>query len=613
MGRSTKAKRASRYDQLDENERAELVQGSSELVLTGKLRSYKGSSEVAPFFKKALSGFEEDVAKAPDAVALVDAFVLCCNDSAKTSKRAFEGLKSQLRAGLFALAEEAGYLDKPMLTWPVTIGQDLVDWLKRKKLSGNTARKYYGAACELLAQMAEEPRLRVLIPDFEPFPIKPFEGAHRETKVTQSLGLSVLVKTLIAARSDFLEVVDCVNHADKLFSGTRTCKVGAGESETYWYDLDEVLLWLKEQYPTGQFPSFTRIGEENIYVTRAISRFHGGWRKVSLYFRPTAEALIPPMLLFYIYSHMNTEPLRALKQSDVGLFKGLGGQRQRVFVHVSKLRGSAYDRTFPVDDADAASPSSILSFVKAWTSDIRKFAGRFSEALFIHPSLHNKIKTFKSSTIDGASKDSSWDHHLREFCERHRLPSFSVKELRQTAIDFAWLISDGDIRAILAVKGGTSAAVIRAHYKSDSQLLRENVTIAQLQSNREREAATSGKTNHRGSPRNADISAATPGWNCIDPYQSPILGEVPDRLCQALGMCPACAHGSPQLNSEYSLGRSLQLREQFKLAPLRLGLQRWKRYEPAAQALEKIWLPLFPHEVWEKAKFLNLAPIGELE
>lgn len=613
MGRSTRAKRASRYDQLDENERAELVQGSSELVLTGKLRSYKGSGELAPFFKKALSRFEQDVAKSADAVALVDAFVLCCNDSAKTSKRAFEVFNSQLRRGLFALAEGAGFLDKPILTWPVTIGQDLVDWLKRKNLSGNTSRKYYGAACELLSQMAEEPRLRVLLPDFEPFPIKPFEGAHRETKVTQSLGLSVLVKTLIAARSDFLEVVDCVKHADKLFNGTRKCKAGTGDSETYWHDLDDVLLWLKQQYPTGQFPAFSKIAEKNRYVTRAISRFHGGWREVSLYFRPTAEALIPPMLLFYIYSHMNTEPLRALKQSDIGLFRGLGGKRQRVFVHVDKLRGIPYDRTFPVDDADPGAPSSILKFVEHWTSDIRKFAGRFSSFVFIHPSLHNKIKAFKSSKVDGASKDSSWDHHLGDFCLRHGLPTFSIKEIRQTAIDFAWLISDGDIRAILAVKGGTSEAVIREHYKSDSQLLRENVTVAQLQSNRERDVATLGKTNHRGSPRNSDISAATPGWNCIDAYQSPIVGETADRLCQALGMCPACPHGSPQLNSAYSLGRCLQLREQFKLAPLRLGLERWKRYEPAAQALEKKWLPIFPVEVWEKAKFLNLAPIGELE
>jgi hypothetical protein len=347
-------------------------------------------------------------------------------------------------------------------------------------------------------------------------------------------------------------------------------------------------------------------------VSNAISDFHGGWRNVAVYFHPTAEALIAPMILFYIYSHMNTEPLRALKTSDVRLFDGFGGERLRVIVRIDKQRGAPYDRSFPVDAQDPASPSSVLEFVQRWTNAIRTLAPSH-DSIFLHLNMYNKPKAFLTAKNEGASADSSWRHHLRNFVERHSLPQFSISELRQTAIDYVWLITDGDIRAILSVKGGTSEAVIRQHYKSDSQKQRQRVVIAQLQSNRERDAATLGKTSHRGTPKKADISAATPGWNCIDPYQSPIPGEVVDRLCQAFGMCPGCPHGSPQLDSEYSLARSLQLRQLFKEGPSRLGLNRWKRYQTAATALETVWLPLFHDEVWEKAKFLQLVAIGELE
>lgn len=126
---------------------------------------------------------------------------------------------------------------------------------------------------------------------------------------------------------------------------------------------------------------------------------------------------------------------------------------------------------------------------------------------------------------------------------------------------------------------------------------------------------TRGKSHHLGAPKSQDLTAATPGCKCADPYDSPIPGEENGVQCGAFGCCPGCPLGSPELGSAYALGRLLQLREALHVAKSNLPMKRWvERYQHPLKVLEEVWLPMFDDaKTWEQVKRMSLHPIGAVE
>ncbi|TFZ08929.1 hypothetical protein [Ramlibacter humi] len=627
MGRSTVlTRRPDRFQQLTAAQDAEFQGKTGDLVLTGKLRSYNGKPENAPHFKAALKGFKADVAKFESAVALTDGFVLVCNEPGRRSPRAFETLRSQLNNGLLEFARAKRLQAKPLKEWPADLGHRVVAWLRKEALKDNgelyfpeTLRKYYGAFCSLFACMKETPKLAALLPQLEDFPRNPFSGLRGSGNTTQSMGQSALIDTLNAARDEFLEVVHKVRYAQQLFAGPEVPPDTTKRGEGQFRNLDAVLWYLKTSY-RGKLPMYTTLAESDVVEERAvyeaISRFHGGWRNVSEYLQPAPESCVAPMLLLTIYGHFNTDALRTLGQKNLKRKDVLNNGRLevRLTVRPGKQRGSTYARSFPIDDADPCSPNSILELMVAWTERIRSEAGKYKDCIFIHVTNENAVKAFASAKLDGRGGDTKWLHHLAEFCERHKLDRFNLRELRMTSLDYGmWMFAD-DIRASFALKGGKSESVLRDHYIGESARQRSNARVAELQSNKERYVRTGGKVHHLGSD-SKDISAATPGCKCVDTFDSPIPGEVKGRQCGAFGRCPGCPLGSPELTA-YGLARMLQLREQLKEARKTMPLERWKAcWDGVLKTLERKWIPLFKNkpQLWERVKRMSLPPIGVIE
>jgi hypothetical protein len=627
MGRSTVlTRRPDRYASLTPDQENAFKGRSGELILTGRLRGYNGNDENAPYFKVSLKGFEADVAKFQCAAALTDAFVLMCNEPGRDSKRTFETMRSQLGNGLLAFAEARGLCEKPLKSWPQDLGQQVVQWLRKearkddgKPLTLSTARRYYGTFCGLFAQIQENRKLAALLPKLEAFPNNPFSGAHGAASQTKSLGQSALIATYLAARADFIAVVQKVRYAQKLFTGPAVPPDAAKRGEGQFRKLDSVLWYLKANY-RGKLPIYTVLGASELAEERAvyeaISRFHGGWRNVSEYFQPSPESCVAPMLLLTIFGHFNTEPLRTLGKKNLRRKTVLNNGRLeiRVTVQPGKERGRPYRRSFPIDDADPCSPSSIFELMIDWTKRIRGEAGKYKDCIFIHVTKENLVKAFSSAKFDGRGGDTKWLHHLREFCEQKKLPQFNLRKLRLTSLDYGmWMFSD-DIRAAFALKGGESELVLRQSYTSDSARQRAHARIAELQSNKERYVKTKGKVHHLGAQAK-DLTAATPGCKCVDAFDSPIPGEVRGRQCGAFGRCPGCPLGSPELTA-YGLARLLQLREELVAASLRIPLERWMAcWQDVLKTVERKWIPLFKDkpQLWERVKRMSLPPIGVIE
>lgn len=623
MGRSIASRRTTRFERLTPEQRTALT-GVDTLVLTGKLRAYTGRPGLLPFFMSAVKGFESDVLGFEAALPLTDAFVLMCNDPDKDSPGSFGVLREQLRNGLLEFARAKGLHPKALHEWPADVAVRMLRWLRfeaTKKdgspYSSATIRKRYGAFCAMFGELGENPKLAALLPELQPFPNNPLSGAHADGGKTQSLGPSTLVAVLRAARADVLDVVQKFRYAQKLFQEPEVPLDTSRRGEGQFRSIDAVLWYLKTQYPNG-FPLYTSLRDSKAPTERAlfeaIRRLHGGWRNVSEYFQPLPESCVAPMLLLTIYGHFNTEPMRILRLKDVRQISLLGSDRVdiRTAVQPGKERGKAYRRSFPVDDADPASPNSLLGFMVEWTEAIRKRAGRYRDCVFISVTAENNVKAFSSVQLDGRSSDSKWLHHLKEFCARHRLPRFNLRQLRLTSLDYGMSIFEEDLRATLAMKGGESEATLRLHYTSDAAHLRANTQIAELQDDKERYVRTKGAVHHLGA-HSKDLSAATPGCKCVDPYDSPILSEVRGRRCGAFGQCPGCPLGSPEF-SGYGLARLLQLREAVNKARMDMPLQRWEKcWKPVVETLEKKWLLLFETRHFEQAKRMSLPPIGVIE
>lgn len=622
--KASRARRPTRFDQLTQEQEREFSGDVAELLLTGRFRSFTGRSRLRKFFDIALKGFQTDVQDFEDAIALTDAFVLMCNSNKLQSNRAFGQIRSQLGRGVLAYAR-AKCLHRTLLSsWPKDLGVQVVRFLRRESLNRagepinlNTARKYYGAFCGLFAELGERERLASLLPELEPFPNNPFAGARDETVKTKSLGLPTLIAILRASRSEFLDAVSKVRYAQALFRLPEVPPDISRRGRGQFRNLAAVLWYIRLQYPE-RLPAFTALKDSEPSLFHAINTFHGGWCNVVEYFYPRPQNLVAPILLMTIYGHLNVEALRNLlieevRQISVMLNKHV---EVRTAVKPAKERGAeVYRRSFPIDDTDPASPNSILRFVIEWTQIIRADAGADADCIFIFKTQDGDVKGFETAKRDGKSSDSKWKHHLASFCTRHGLPNFNLMALRQTSLDFAREISDNDIRELAALKGGSSESVLEFHYKSDAFESRAQAAIAGMQANKERYVRTGGRSHHLGSPKSQDLTAATPGCMCADPYDSPIPGETKDIQCGAFGCCPGCPHGSPQLGSAYSLGRLLQLRDALRVAKSNLPLERWvQRYQGPLNVLEQKWLPLFDDpQTWEQVKRTSLQPIGVVE
>jgi hypothetical protein len=111
------------------------------------------------------------------------------------------------------------------------------------------------------------------------------------------------------------------------------------------------------------------------------------------------------------------------------------------------------------------------------------------------------------------------------------------------------------------------------------------------------------------------LAAATPGWRCLDPYDSPIDGQEKGKLCAAYGACPNCPLANLNARDPYSLARALQLKAKIETAQTVLPALRWlKVWAPRLQRLVDYWLPSIQDPaVIAAASKLDLAELPELE
>ena len=153
------------------------------------------------------------------------------------------------------------------------------------------------------------------------------------------------------------------------------------------------------------------------------------------------------------------------------------------------------------------------------------------------------------------------------------------------------------------------------HYRTQKAVADGEEMLAGAMGMHQRWIGSNGKIDTRSSGEKRERTAATPGFICADPLDSPIPGQQKGRLCEAYGLCPGCQLAASESDLPYALARFHQLAEGFDRAKSRLGIEVWKRkYGDSSSALTVRWIPsLTTPATADAARQLHLPRLPELE
>ena len=234
----------------------------------------------------------------------------------------------------------------------------------------------------------------------------------------------------------------------------------------------------------------------------------------------------------------------------------------------------------------------VLDLLTALTERIRPHVAipehRDRVFIFVQRVGPKRAKSF-GNTINGGSTDLVWQRALHDFIVDHKLPYFTLQTLRATLLDFVQLFNRGDLEAAQQVGNHGSRLTTWTHYTSDlvKRLLQEATGETLLV--RERWLDSGGKLDPRRNREWTNKGCATPGWMCLDPYESPRPNQRKDRLCTAYGECPDCPLAAARPDNPRNVMLYKALRRAIYRSVGRVTPPVWqKRWAPVVVALDAL-------------------------
>lgn len=151
-------------------------------------------------------------------------------------------------------------------------------------------------------------------------------------------------------------------------------------------------------------------------------------------------------------------------------------------------------------------------------------------------------------------------------------------------------------------------------YLQSSAKLAEQEALGATQQRLQRFAKTLGKIDTRRSARtpSMDKDAATPGFTCADPFDSPRPGQAKGSLCDDYGGCPDCPHAAYDLAKPSAVALYGALRRALMASQDDLSPEAWRvRCQPQVAALDEMLQQVSSDVMEASAVFkLRLPPIA---
>ncbi|WP_156384923.1 hypothetical protein [Rhizobium sp. Leaf453] len=330
-----------------------------------------------------------------------------------------------------------------------------------------------------------------------------------------------------------------------------------------------------------------------------------------LYF--TTETLLPFMVLTGLATCFNATGLVKLRRENVKRGIGILGD-ERIFVIGEKPRaGRNQRRSFPVDSDDPYSVASLLDTVVTHTEPLRRHVDpRYADSVFIAARTTGERP---SGYFDGNNNTfSTLEVALSVFLKFHDLPHFTINDLRTIGADVASMMSEGEIKVQQIVLQHESIQTTMAHYQTEQAARARQEQLAHLMNERDRFISSGGRIDPRNKGASAGLyRAATPGFDCLDAMNSPIVGQRQGTLCSAYGKCFRCPR-AVLFPTIVNAARLLQMYERFLQARDVINPARWIiEWAPQLRILTDFWLAIIPVHILADARALELPPVPSIE
>jgi integrase len=325
---------------------------------------------------------------------------------------------------------------------------------------------------------------------------------------------------------------------------------------------------------------------------------------------PTPRLLVPFVVLIAQATLFNPDTVLQLRWSNIDEEHPVFGADRWRLRGDKPRAGRAQVRSFPAKVTDLTNPVALLRVLRTQTASIRTGLPReLRDYVFIFRA-ESSAKPAGTFVASGPSR-GTWHRVLRRFIAEYRLAPFTLANLRPTGSDLVDEITEGNLTAQQTLLNHVRLETTERHYRSHAARARLQEKLAQAMAWRERYARSGGAVETRG--QLGSHRAATPGYECFDPYDSPEPGQVAGRLCTGYGRCPGCPLHALNTRSPISLGRVAQLAARLDEASSVMAPSRWvSQWMPIQKAVHK-HLHLFAEEVFTAARRLQLPSIPEIE
>jgi hypothetical protein len=355
-------------------------------------------------------------------------------------------------------------------------------------------------------------------------------------------------------------------------------------------------------------PSYYDLGRTDAaYVRNVPAAVHAEAERI-LY--PDLDEIVPMVLVVTAFFALN--PSTAFKLRKGGhdyKISGLGDLR-RLRMYPNKKRASLRQRNVLTVTDHPDNPGRVLEYLERRTERLGRARPEIASRAFARFSF----ETRKAVSLN--TSDESWKEALKRFADKYKLPEFTLDQLRPTTLDLVHELSGGNIIAMQGVATHTNAQTTYTFYTSEAQRLRNREKLGELLMQMQRYALKDGKIRPEDLPPGiAAHAAATPGFSCIDPKDSPIDGQVRGELCAAYGRCPECPLAIVDPTSPRSLAYLMMLNKRITEASEKLPdpVAFHMRWAPVQMELLTYWMRGWPKELVEQARQIPIPELPAVE
>ncbi|TCP96332.1 hypothetical protein C8J46_10927 [Sphingomonas sp. PP-F2F-A104-K0414] len=429
-----------------------------------------------------------------------------------------------------------------------------------------------------------------------------YSGSNRDIEHTEILDDTMVEMLFISAAADCEATMRLVEARDEAFDMVLKSE-GASDAKSIAGDPLRCAAFLLHRFE-GKPPSWYDITRT---VALARSMDEALYRSATEVLYPSLDELLPFVLLLATLFAFNPGVILNMTHSDYDDDTFAGRPRIRLFPYKPRKHGNHRNSVLKTDDYD--NPAKILSFLEKRTERVRKLLRLpiYSDRVFIRYSAHRTGVPLEVS-------DKAWREALARFCERHGLDVFTLQQIRPTTLDLVHEITGGNLMSTQQVAGHASIDTTKEFYTSTAMQRRDEEMLGSGINQLWRFVSTQGKVDPTERDRlNVDLGAATPGFACADPYDSPMGTEKKGVLCGAYGHCPMCEHAMIDLASPHAYAYQRELLRRIDEAQATLGPPWIPRWSPVKAKLLTRCLAAFPRETILAAGNVSIPPLPEVD